>query len=123
MVVDLSGMGSCAPHPNATCDTESKAARKLNADLLFLGDSLCGIRMFDLINTMDILKSEYGVQEISLYTEGNFSTYADILSKIGKGVPTECINPISPRDVICEKHYDDTELENIAMYGLGIYLK
>lgn len=123
LVADLTAMGKCAPFEIDIKTGDFGILNKLNSDLIFLGDSLCQIRAFDLIRTFEMLKTEYGIKDINLYTVGNFSIYADILKKTGINIFSECKKPINISDLITNKIYDKEDISNISMYGIGMYLK
>lgn len=122
-VADLSAMGKCAPHPLTTDGTVESAVKKFNTDLLFLGDSICAIRAYEVIKTLEMLKEEYSASDISIYTIGNFCVYPQILKRIGIDVPAQCVAPVTPFDIITNQFYDNTDIVNISMPGIGLYLK
>lgn len=124
-VADLAGMGKCEPYPLNTDQVNARVfttAAKLNSELIFLGDSLCALRTYDLIRCVDMLKESYGVEKAELYTEGFYSVYGEIAKKVGCSIETAYKNPIKIYDVITNKLYDDYHLADIMMPGLGLYI-
>lgn len=123
LVADLTAMGKNTPHKMTPWDDSESATKKLNCDLIFLGDSLCAIRAYDLLKTFDMLKEEFGVEDVDLYTIGNYSVYPEILKVIGKEKKAHCENPVSITDIITNKIYNNEDMANISMPGIGLYLK
>ena len=122
-VVDLTAMGKSAPNPMSPWGSAETSTLKLNCDLIFLGDSVCAIRAFELIKTFDMLKEEYGVDNIDLYTLGNYCVYPEILKVIGMEKASHCEKPVTVYDIITNKIYNNEDITNISMPGIGLYLK
>ena len=123
LVVDLTAMGKSTPNLMSPWGDSESATKKLNCDLIFIGDSLCAVRAYDLLRTFDMLKEEFGVEDVDLYTIGNYSVYPEILKVIGKEKPFSCENPVSITDIITNKIYNNEDMANISMPGIGLYLK
>jgi len=123
LVVDLTAMGKSAPNPMSPWGSAETSTLKLNCDLLFLGDSLCAIRAFELIKTFDMLKEEFDVDDVDLYTIGNYCVYPEILKVIGIEKNAHCENPVTVHDIITNKIYNNDDITNISMPGIGLYLK
>ncbi len=123
LVVDLTAMGKSAPNSMSPWGSSEISTLKLNCDLIFLGDSLCAIRTFDLLRTFDMLKEEFGVDDIDLYTIDNYNVYPEILKVIGMEKPAHCENPVNITDIITNKIYNNDDMTNISMPGIGLYLK
>ncbi len=123
LVVDLSAMGKSAPNALAAYGSSESATKKFNTDLIFLGDSLCAIRAYEVIKTLEMLEAEYGVRDAELYTVGNFCVYPQILKSIGQERTVHCEMPETVYDIITNKFYDNDDIVNVSMPGIGVYLK
>ena len=124
MIPDLAGVGKCAPYSTIE-DAESPFAgrMKANADLLFLGDSAASVFAFGLLRTLDMIKSELRISDISLYTKGSFGVYADILDKIGVKIPSEKHDYKSAEDIINDADVTVSEPVNYLTHGIAKLLK
>ncbi len=121
LVCDLTGMGKCSPREFIDCtrDVGFGAEVKMNKDLIFLGDSLPTMRIYDLIKTFEMLD----IENVKLYTKGNFSVFRDVLKTLGINVSCECENPVSVMDIITTRLYDDTDITNVIMPDIGLLLE
>ena len=121
LVCDLAGMGKCSPREFIDCTREVGfgAEVKMSKDLIFLGDSLTAMRVYDLIKTFEMLDRE----DTKLYTKGNFSVFADILKRLDISIECECENPVSVHDIITTRLYDDTDITNVVMPDIGLLLE
>lgn len=121
LVADLTGMGKCAPREFIDCTREVGfgAEVKMSKDLIFLGDSLPAMRIYDLIKTFEMLD----IENVKLYTKGNFSVFCDVLKSLGINVPCECEKPVSVTDIITTRLYDDTDITNVVMPDIGLLLE
>lgn len=122
-VVDLTAMGKNEPNQMSPWGNSETATKKLNCDLIFLGDSLCAIRAFELIKALDMLKEEFNASDVSLYTIGNYCVYPQIFNVIGKELSSHCEAPVTVFDIITNKFYNNEDMANISMPGIGVYLK
>ncbi len=124
-VADLSGMGKCTPNPMLKSQATAPfytAVAKLNIELAFLGDSICALRVYDLIRCIDMLKENYGLDNVTVYTEGFYSVYSDVAEKVGCDFKKSSKKPIDIYSVITNKIYDDYHFADILMPGLGLYI-
>lgn len=119
LVADLTGMGKCRPREFLDNTYGFGAEVKINKDLIFLGDSIAAIRIYDLIKTFEMLDTD----SLRLYTKGNFSVFCDILKALDVGVTCECENPVSVSDIIMTRLYDDTDITNVTMPDIGLLLE
>lgn len=120
LVCDLSGMGKCLPGELIGSAERHvfDAEAKLNKDLIFLGDSLGAMRIYDLIKTLEMI----GLDSARVYTKGNFSIFCDVLEKLDIKVPYECWNPISAKEMVTTRLYDSTDITNITIPDIALLL-
>ncbi len=125
LVADLAAMGKCEPYPlhnrQKTAPFFTTTA-KFNLELMFLGDSFCALRTYDLIRAVTMIQQEYGLKDPTVYTEGFYSVYGEIAKAVGLDIKTVYQNPIKISDIITNKLYDDYHLADIMMPGLGLYI-
>ncbi len=125
-VVDLSSMGKCETnrlHLERTPKEDLGTEEKLSRDLFFLGDSLCALRSYDLIRTINLLNEEFKVSQISLFCDGKASVYGRILEILDDSIKTEFHNEVTVEDIITNKYYDKNNIAGMVMPELGLYLK
>ncbi|MBR4359459.1 MAG: acetylxylan esterase [Clostridia bacterium] len=83
-VLDVTGVGDVRQCPLRIDDTPDRYYKfygtlyKLDCDLLFCGDSMAAMRVYDVLRCIGMLKSEIGLTEdlITLYAEGIHGMYA-----------------------------------------------
>jgi hypothetical protein len=86
MVVSLSGMGHLQPNPvtGRTVDEPLGTLHKFANDLAFLDDSVCAMRTFDMLRTLDAIAQWPGLNPsgIEVYAHGKCSVYAELAAAI-----------------------------------------
>ena len=124
LIPDFVGIGKCAPDKiNAAKGGFAYDARiKHNADLMFLGDSIGAMVAFDLCAAVNMLKEVYGA-DVSLYAEGSFSIYADILSKLGYGLDVEYANRVTAEELMRSSEPNTSAFMDVMLYGIARLLK
>lgn len=125
-VVDLCAMGKCTPNlPKTGIDpgqSVSSITDKLAKSLFMLGDSLCAIRAFDLLQTIKMLREKFKTQEIELYAEGKYAVFARIAEILDDKLQISLSNEVSISQLICNKYYDTYDIAHVLMPGLGIFV-
>ena len=126
IVVDLSGMGKCAPHSLNTAHAEKTTygvLDRLTKDLFFLGDSLCAIRLFELNYLVKELCPHLSLKP-SVYAEGMCAAYARLLGELDKKIEITLHSPCPTYDKIIQtKYYDDYNIHGILLPGIAKYIK
>jgi hypothetical protein len=82
LVLNLSGMGPLEPNP-LDCRPihgEYGVIHKLNDDLLWLGDSICALRIWDVLRTLDAIDAWPGLDtsDITVSARGVLGLYAEL---------------------------------------------
>ncbi len=123
-VADVSTIGKTAPYRfiNNSFGGYWTEITKLSHELLWLGDSLPALICHDIAKTFDMLKGEYDCGEITLYTEGNYSVFSDVLSKAGVEFKAEKENGIKAYDLISRKGYCADDINRILMPELALLI-
>lgn len=124
LVLDVSGIGQCAPHSSSENEAKSFCGytMTLNSDLIHMHDSLCALRTFDLLRSVDMLK-EQGYKEVNIYAEGRSAVYAKIAQKLHPTLAVETVRMISPTAIVNDKFYEDYNIYSILMPGISLYLE
>ncbi len=90
MVLDVSGMGYIEIDKTDARDVYERYAAffKLDCDLIYMNDSLTALRSYDVLRAVEMLKSEYDMNErdITLYCESRYGVYGVIAAFLNKNV-------------------------------------
>lgn len=125
-VVDLTAMGKCMSNLTLTgrdpFASVNSLMDKLSKALFMLGDSLCGIRAFDLLQTVKMVRELMGVMDIEVYAEEKYAVFARIAEILDEHIHVRVHNEVAVCDVITEKYYDPYDIAQMLMPGLGKYL-
>jgi len=125
-VVDLSSMGKCEPNTLYTAHDPKNfygVLERLNKDLFFLDDSLCGIKAYDLLRCIELVKEEFGVQDITVEGFEKATVLVRIAEILSENIKTVCKNEISLDDIITDRYYNPYNISGTVMPGLALYLK
>ena len=95
---------------------------KLNKDMVFMGDSILALMAYDLVKTVEMLKSEYGFEDIDVFTYGSYSVLGEI-AQILLGINYTAISPMKLSDIITKKYYIYYNLAHLIMPEAGLYLE
>ena len=125
-VVDLTAMGKCMPNPTLTGRdpfiSVNSLMDKLSKTLFMLGDSLCGIRAFDLVQTIKMIQEHVGVKDVEVYAEGKYAVFARIAEVLDEHIHVRVHSEVTVHDLITEKYYDSYDVSQMLMPGRGKYL-
>lgn len=125
LVVDIACTGVNFPiniteghHPKAVYGL----VEKLNKDMVFMGDSILALMAYDLVKTVEMLKTEYGFEDIDVFTYGSYSVLGEI-AQILLGINYTAISPMKLSDIITNKYYIYYNLAHLIMPEAGLYLE
>ncbi len=126
IIPDFSGMGKCEPYDLNT-ERERRgwygSIEKMSKDLIFLGDSLCALRLYDLLRMVKLIREELKVDDISFYASNMASIYGRILEFLDEEISGEFENEISVHDIVTRKLYDSHNISGFIMPELALYMK
>ncbi len=125
LVLDVSGVGALTPHPllAGTEDQEFYGViHKLNDDLLWLGDSLCALRTYDVIRCVDLLNAAADIDSarVTLRLEGRQGVYgylASLLDKRIQGVDADR-KPAEYFSWVGKRHYSAHGIRSVILPGI-----
>ena len=125
LVADIACIGENFPlniiegrHPKAIYTL----VEKLNKDLVFMGDSITALMAYDLVKTVEMLKEEYGFEDIDIFTYGSYSIFGEI-ANILMGIDYTAVSPLKLSDIINNKYYIYYNLAHLIMPEAGLYLE
>lgn len=126
LVLDLSGIGKCAPNPlNHWYNEKAQygVVDKLAKDLFFLGDSLCALRLFELRYAVKMLREKFG-STVSLYAEGVSAHYARLYSVLEPDMEIN-LNNFAPdyKEIVETRYYESYNISGALLPGVAKYLK
>jgi len=126
LVVDLTAMGKCTPNlPHTEVDpgnSISSITDKLAKSLFMLGDSLCALRAFDLMQTVKMICEEFKTEDIAIHAEGKYAVFARIARKLDSEIEIKLTDEVTVGELISSKYYDTYDIAQILMPGLGIHM-
>jgi len=106
LVLDVPGVGNvpqAALKPGQKTGDRKGVFYRLEADLVFAGDSLAAMRVYDVLRAIEMLQSEFGVMEedIALYCAGEGGVYGVMAAFLNEKVPVAC-----GEDILTDLEYD-----------------
>ncbi len=126
LVIDLTGMGKCFPNKLNLAKSEKSfygVLDRLTKDLLFLGDSLCALRLFELDYAVEMAKKEFG-GEVSIYAEGVSAIYAKLYKEMNEGISVETSKSVPDyAEIVCDRYYENYNMAGILIPGIAGYFK
>jgi hypothetical protein len=122
LVVNLSGMGTCAPHPinGRALDAMYGTTHKFATDLLFLDDDLASLRTFDVLRAMDLTREvPYLTPErLEIYVKGRSLVVPGTLAARLRAVPlADGSDTYSWAEWVRARHYDRPGIYDTVVYG------
>jgi hypothetical protein len=86
LVLNVTGVGGSEPNPlNANHPhARNGVMHKFNDDLMWLGDSICAMRAYDVLRALEVLRRWPGVNadDLQVYAHGTHSVYAELAAAV-----------------------------------------
>ena len=86
LVLNVTGIGGSEPNPlNAQPPHERYGVmHKFNDDLMWLGDSICALRAYDVLRALEVLRQWQGVnaKDLRVYAHGTHGVYAELAASV-----------------------------------------
>ncbi len=126
LVLDVSGSGALEPHPLLAGTNASEfygVIHKLADDLVWLGDSLCALRTYDVLRAVDLIVSESRqTPEIRLFadsTAGRRCIYAYLAALLDSRISGLDADGDPPRwsDWVLDRMYDSRQIKSVILPG------
>jgi len=125
-VVDLTAMGKCKPYKLRgdvdEMDFLSSVTDKIVKALFLLGDSLCALRAFDLMQTIKMIRHEFHTDDITVYTKGIYGVYGRIAAILDDSIKTILEDEVTVADIITNQYYNTYDISHILIPGIAKYL-
>ncbi len=125
-VMDLTAMGKCKPNQLRSGVDEmefiSSVTDKITKALFLVGDSLCALRMYDLMQTIKMIRRDMCTDDITIYTKGIYGVYGRIASILDESIKTMLEDEVTVEDIITNRYYNTYDISHILMPGIGKYL-
>jgi cephalosporin-C deacetylase-like acetyl esterase len=124
MVLDVTGVGAIKPNliNYAIPEDRDGTIRKMNDDLILLGDSLAAIRVYDVLRALDVIKFWPGLDtgDVQFYAHGLQGIYAQLAARLDDRVRkievTDGIRSIA--EWVASRHYDMSGTFDLAIPGM-----
>ena len=125
-VLDLSGIGKCAPNSLNTAYGDKSmygVLDKLTKDLFFLGDSLCALRLFELDYAVKMIKKSFG-EKVSVFGEGLSTNIVRLYKEIEPEISIK-LERAAPdfKEIVETKYYDSYNISGYLLPDVAKYLK
>jgi hypothetical protein len=111
MVLDVTASGALLPHPinNGPADGHFAGLHKLCTDLLFLGDDLASMRIFDTLRALDMIAvwPKLNANDIDLYAHGRPGLYGRAAAALDPRIKkVEVARGERFEDWVADRHYE-----------------
>ncbi|MDO8682933.1 MAG: acetylxylan esterase, partial [Armatimonadota bacterium] len=128
MVLDVSGAGSLLPYPlngrHKPLDYYG-AVFKLTDDLLWLNDSLCAMRVYDVLRALDVVKLLHDIKSdnIRFYAHGRQGVYAQFAAALDERVKgIEIVDSMGNyANWVGSRIYDSQDIVSVILPGMLRY--
>jgi len=124
-VLDASGMGNIEPQPTNMGSMRDfyGTLYKMQNDLMWIGDSLCAMRVYDVLRAVEMVKESGEFESVSLYAEGFHGVYAKLAYTLAKDIETfEEKNVFeSFSEWINKRYYTKSYMPSIILPGILNY--
>ncbi|MBR4332891.1 MAG: prolyl oligopeptidase family serine peptidase [Clostridia bacterium] len=110
LVMDAAAEGSLLPGPlgSSSLYIGWGTMYKLSAYLIQLGDSLCALRVRDVLAAWEMARRWPEAENVCLYARGEMSRYAELASLL-RGIPCHTDGACQPyEEIVSEKYHDQT---------------
>lgn len=125
-VLDLAGVGKCAPVLLNTAYSQKGmygVLDRLNKDLFFLDDSLCAIRLFELNYAVKMLREEFNTK-VSIIAGGVSESYARLYGYIDTDMEiTLEDNTPTYSDIVKDRYFEEYNIQGTLIPGIARYFK
>jgi hypothetical protein len=128
LVLDVSGTGVLHPFSLQTAYHPEEfygVLHKLSDDLTWLNDSLCALRIYDVLRTVELIGEWRGIHtdDLHLYAEGRAGIYGRLAAALEPRIRrVEIAGGFRAfEDVISNRHYDSRGIKSILLRGMLHY--
>lgn len=129
LVLDVTGTGCLSPYPvnHREMDDNYGTMRKLADEMIWMGDSLPSLRIYDIIRAIDAVSELPMMDEkkIHVYASGRYSLYGQLAAETDsriKRLETEK-SPFDLKELVMMKYYDDRCIKDMIIPGILRYCK
>ena len=122
LVLDVTGSGAFLPNSFTYSGPEDNfgALHKLTCDLIFLGDDLASMRVFDTIRALDMIEQWQGLDssDISIYAHGREGFYGRVAKVLDNRIKSvEVVRGETMADWMADRLYEKRGVYNVIMHG------
>lgn len=127
LVQDVSGVGVLTPNPvnSSTVFENGGTIFKLADDLIWLGDSIASMRVYDVLKALDLINLWKGLdsEDIKLYANGRYGIYGKLAAFLDNRIKSfEESNGIgSLQELAAARYYDEYDIKSVIIPGILKY--
>jgi cephalosporin-C deacetylase-like acetyl esterase len=125
LVLDVTGLGCLEPNPLNVMPVKEfyGVIHTLNDDLIWLDDSICAMRVFDVLRAVELIKLWPGVKsdDIRLYGDGKSSVYPQLAGLLDSKIKKIELGPDALRSYsewVKDRQYDAYNIRSIVLPGM-----
>lgn len=123
LLANLTGRGLAKPPKMRATDSEQRAYFKAEADLIFLGDSLCALLARDIVGTCRVVAEELGDKTPEIFAPREAAIWAHLAAAALPGVTVTSKDEVTLASLFEDPYYDHDIIYSIRALGLAQYLK
>lgn len=126
-VINLSGVGEHEPHSisSQSPDGVFGIIHKLNNDLVWMGDDLASLRVYDVLRSLDVIQQWPGLDplKIEVFGDGLHGIYGLLAAFLDPRIKSfDCENGLeSYRGLVSARTYETTDIHSILIPGVLEY--
>ncbi|MFZ4777069.1 MAG: hypothetical protein ACOYM3_16995 [Terrimicrobiaceae bacterium] len=127
LVLNVSGTGNSEPNPIGGRGVHDVfgTMHKLSDDLLWLGDSLCALRIFDVLRALEVVDvwPQLDASDVSVYAHGPQGLYAELAASLNPRLAKiEVVDGLNDFAFWVEaRHYDTPGIRSLILPGILQY--
>ena len=127
LVLNVSGIGNSEPNPIGGRGVHQAfgTMHKLSDDLLWLGDSLCALRIFDVLRALEVVDvwPQLDTSDVSVYAHGPQGLYAELAASLNPRLERiEVVDGLDDFSIwVKARHYDIHGLRSLILPGILRY--
>lgn len=125
LILDVSGTGVLQPHALHSAYHPEEfygVIHKLSDDLAWLDDSLCALRVYDVLRTLEVIGEWRGLRDddLHLYADGRAGIYGRLAAALEPKIRrVEIAGGLRAfADLLSERHYESRGVKSILLRGM-----
>lgn len=123
LILDLTTMGKNTPNQLMSLNGTFKVIDKISKTLIQLGDSLCALKTFDLMQSVKVSREYLKAEHISIYAKEEYAIFARMAELLDDTICVMTNKEVTVEQIITDKMYPFQRTSHLLMPGLGGLIK